>query len=147
MVTNQLITLSSWLVTQKAHSRESCKSWQQLSFFFFWFCILTTLTFKFTSVQPTHRTNQPTPNCTRIHTHTQKNKKHPMVSFSCESCCDVLVKKKLDQHAARCRGAQYTCLDCSTTFQGTSYRQHTVRPPPFFLHFSRHIGTNSSGGW
>ncbi|KAF8430120.1 hypothetical protein EV426DRAFT_5483 [Tirmania nivea] len=48
-----------------------------------------------------------------------------MVSFSCESCCDVFVKKKLDQHANRCRGAQFTCLDCSTTFEGTSYRQHT----------------------
>ncbi|KAF8451514.1 hypothetical protein BGX38DRAFT_1182540 [Terfezia claveryi] len=57
-----------------------------------------------------------------------------MVSFSCESCCDVLVKKKLDQHATRCHGAQFTCLDCSTTFEGMDYRQHTVRaPPPSFL--------------
>ncbi|RPB23829.1 hypothetical protein L211DRAFT_224411 [Terfezia boudieri ATCC MYA-4762] len=48
-----------------------------------------------------------------------------MVSFSCESCCDVLVKKKLDQHATRCHGAQFTCLDCSTTFEGMGYRQHT----------------------
>ncbi|KAK6198460.1 uncharacterized protein RJT21DRAFT_115421 [Scheffersomyces amazonensis] len=48
-----------------------------------------------------------------------------MVSFSCEVCNDTVVKKKLDQHSQRCYGAYYTCIDCSTTFEGTSYRQHT----------------------
>lgn len=48
-----------------------------------------------------------------------------MVSFSCEVCNDTVIKKKLDQHAQRCYGAYYTCIDCLTTFQGTAYRQHT----------------------
>ncbi|BGP57454.1 hypothetical protein JCM8202_002011 [Rhodotorula sphaerocarpa] len=48
-----------------------------------------------------------------------------MVSFSCESCCEILKKPKLDAHAQRCRGAQFTCIDCNTTFEGTSYRAHT----------------------
>ncbi|BGP19106.1 hypothetical protein JCM10213_008047 [Rhodosporidiobolus nylandii] len=48
-----------------------------------------------------------------------------MVSFSCENCGDILKKPKLDQHAGRCRGAVFTCIDCNTTFQGTSYRAHT----------------------
>ena len=48
-----------------------------------------------------------------------------MVSFSCEVCNDTVIKKKLDQHAQRCRGAYFTCIDCSTTFQGTDYRKHT----------------------
>ncbi|KAF8475675.1 hypothetical protein BDZ91DRAFT_844399 [Kalaharituber pfeilii] len=47
-----------------------------------------------------------------------------MVSFSCERCCDILAKKKLDAHAWQCRGAQFTCLDCQTTFSGTEYRGH-----------------------
>ncbi|GAA6041458.1 hypothetical protein JCM8097_001887 [Rhodosporidiobolus ruineniae] len=48
-----------------------------------------------------------------------------MVSFSCENCGDILKKPKLDQHAGRCRGAYFTCIDCNTTFEGTSYRAHT----------------------
>ncbi|POY76357.1 hypothetical protein BMF94_0554 [Rhodotorula taiwanensis] len=48
-----------------------------------------------------------------------------MVSFSCESCCDIMKKPKLDAHAQRCRGAQFTCIDCNTTFEGTAYRSHT----------------------
>ncbi|KAK6453623.1 LYAR-type C2HC zinc finger-domain-containing protein [Scheffersomyces xylosifermentans] len=48
-----------------------------------------------------------------------------MVSFSCEVCNDTVIKKKLDQHSQRCYGAYFTCIDCSTTFQGTSYRAHT----------------------
>ncbi|RMZ82011.1 hypothetical protein DV737_g2258, partial [Chaetothyriales sp. CBS 132003] len=48
-----------------------------------------------------------------------------MVSFSCEHCADVLTKKKLDPHRSHCRGAVFTCLDCQTTFAGTSYRAHT----------------------
>mmetsp|Transcript_2949 Transcript_2949/g.3487 ORF Transcript_2949/g.3487 Transcript_2949/m.3487 type:complete len:152 (+) Transcript_2949:829-1284(+) len=48
-----------------------------------------------------------------------------MVSFSCEVCNDTVLKKKLDQHKQRCGGAYYTCIDCSVTFNGTEYRQHT----------------------
>lgn len=48
-----------------------------------------------------------------------------MVSFSCEVCNDTVIKKKLDQHRLKCHGAYFTCIDCSTTFQGTDYRQHT----------------------
>ncbi|PKS06602.1 hypothetical protein jhhlp_007351 [Lomentospora prolificans] len=48
-----------------------------------------------------------------------------MVSFSCESCGDVLTKKKLDQHRNRCHGATYTCIDCMVYFPGTTYRSHT----------------------
>lgn len=31
------------------------------------------------------------------------------VSFSCEQCCEVMKKPKLDAHAQRCWGAQFTC--------------------------------------
>ncbi|GAA5973163.1 hypothetical protein JCM11641_006299 [Rhodosporidiobolus odoratus] len=48
-----------------------------------------------------------------------------MVSFCCEQCNDTVKKPKLDQHAGRCRGAQFTCIDCNVTFEGTSYRGHT----------------------
>lgn len=48
-----------------------------------------------------------------------------MVSFSCEVCNDTVIKKKLDQHRLKCHGAYFSCIDCSTTFQGTEYRQHT----------------------
>lgn len=49
-----------------------------------------------------------------------------MVSFSCEVCNDTIVKKKLDQHKQRCRGAYFSCIDCSTTFTGSDYRNHTL---------------------
>ncbi|KAK3382319.1 hypothetical protein B0T24DRAFT_515247 [Lasiosphaeria ovina] len=48
-----------------------------------------------------------------------------MVSFSCESCGDVLTKKKLDPHRTRCHGATFTCIDCMVYFPGTDYRTHT----------------------
>ncbi|KAI9103279.1 hypothetical protein DFS34DRAFT_608119 [Phlyctochytrium arcticum] len=48
-----------------------------------------------------------------------------MVSFVCDSCQETLKKPKLDQHKGRCRQAQFTCIDCSTTFQGFDYRSHT----------------------
>lgn len=48
-----------------------------------------------------------------------------MVSFSCEICNDTVIKKKLDQHKQRCYGAYYTCIDCSITFQGNDYKNHT----------------------
>ena len=43
----------------------------------------------------------------------------------CQACGDIVAKKKLDQHKASCQGAQFTCLDCQTTFRGSSYRGHT----------------------
>ncbi|KAJ3161196.1 hypothetical protein HDU86_007818 [Geranomyces michiganensis] len=48
-----------------------------------------------------------------------------MVSFVCEACQETLKKPKLDQHTYRCQYAQFSCIDCSTTFQGTDYRAHT----------------------
>ncbi|GAA5995911.1 uncharacterized protein JCM10292_004824 [Rhodotorula paludigena] len=48
-----------------------------------------------------------------------------MVSFSCGNCGDTMKKNRLDQHAQRCRGAYFECIDCNTTFEGTSYRAHT----------------------
>ncbi|KAF2740522.1 hypothetical protein EJ04DRAFT_212252 [Polyplosphaeria fusca] len=48
-----------------------------------------------------------------------------MVSFSCESCGDVLTKKKLDGHRGQCYGASFTCLDCMVHFEGNSYKSHT----------------------
>ncbi|KAI5961820.1 uncharacterized protein KGF55_003791 [Candida pseudojiufengensis] len=48
-----------------------------------------------------------------------------MVSFSCEVCNDTVLKKKLGQHQQRCYGAYFTCIDCSTTFQGDDHNKHT----------------------
>ncbi|KAJ3184657.1 hypothetical protein HDU87_004060 [Geranomyces variabilis] len=48
-----------------------------------------------------------------------------MVSFVCEACQETLKKPKLEQHTYRCQYAQFSCIDCSTTFQGTDYRAHT----------------------
>jgi len=36
-----------------------------------------------------------------------------------------MLKKKADQHTQRCYGAYFTCIDCSKTFNGNEYRQHT----------------------
>ncbi|KAI7859940.1 hypothetical protein BDC45DRAFT_530396 [Circinella umbellata] len=47
-----------------------------------------------------------------------------MVSFQCDFCGDVVKKPKLDQHRNRCHST-FTCIDCSTTFQDTSYKSHT----------------------
>ncbi|RUS14443.1 hypothetical protein BC937DRAFT_93817 [Endogone sp. FLAS-F59071] len=47
-----------------------------------------------------------------------------MVSFQCDTCCDVVKKPKLDQHRQRCRGT-FTCIDCSTTFKGQDHKSHT----------------------
>lgn len=48
-----------------------------------------------------------------------------MVSFSCEVCNDTVMKKKLQQHQRSCRGAYFTCIDCSTTFYGNDHQGHT----------------------
>lgn len=47
-------------------------------------------------------------------------------TVSCEVCNDTVKKPKLDAHKGRCQGAYFTCIDCSTTFQGGDYRSHTV---------------------
>lgn len=48
-----------------------------------------------------------------------------MVSFVCDSCQETLKKAKLDSHFSRCRNAQFSCIDCSVSFEGTSYKFHT----------------------
>ncbi|KAI8930344.1 hypothetical protein BC831DRAFT_4206 [Entophlyctis helioformis] len=48
-----------------------------------------------------------------------------MVSFVCEVCQETIKKPKLDQHFNRCPYAQFSCVDCSTTFHGDEYRTHT----------------------
>lgn len=48
-----------------------------------------------------------------------------MVSFSCEVCNDTVLKKRLQQHQGRCRGAYFTCIDCSKTFYGNEHQSHT----------------------
>ncbi|KAF8543642.1 LYAR-type C2HC zinc finger-domain-containing protein, partial [Trichophaea hybrida] len=47
------------------------------------------------------------------------------IPVNCEACNDVVKKPKLDAHKSRCRNAVFTCIDCSTTFNGTDYRSHT----------------------
>ncbi|KAJ1528263.1 hypothetical protein HK096_010027, partial [Nowakowskiella sp. JEL0078] len=42
-----------------------------------------------------------------------------------DSCQTTLKKQKLDTHVQQCYYAQFSCIDCSKTFQGTEYRAHT----------------------
>ncbi|CAO3703791.1 unnamed protein product [Rhizopus stolonifer] len=44
-----------------------------------------------------------------------------MVSFQCDGCGDIVKKPKLASH--RCYST-FTCIDCSTTFQGRSWDAH-----------------------
>lgn len=46
-----------------------------------------------------------------------------MVSFSCEACNETMVKKKVGPHLNRCR-APVTCIDCSKTFPGQTFKDH-----------------------
>lgn len=48
-----------------------------------------------------------------------------MVSFVCDGCQETLKKAKLEQHSFRCKKAQFSCIDCFTTFQGEDYKKHT----------------------
>eukprot|EP00536_Pseudo-nitzschia_multiseries_P005301 jgi/Psemu1/238392/estExt_Genewise1.C_980006 len=49
-----------------------------------------------------------------------------MVFFCCDGCGETLKKNKVDAHAARCRQcASVSCVDCSVSFWGDDYRQHT----------------------
>ena len=49
-----------------------------------------------------------------------------MVTFVCDSCQETLKKAKLDAHASKCRGARFSCVDCSTSFSGIQYRLHNT---------------------
>lgn len=48
-----------------------------------------------------------------------------MVSFSCESCNETVIKKKCQQHSQWCRGAVFTCIDCYQLFPGQLFKDHT----------------------
>ena len=48
-----------------------------------------------------------------------------MVSFVCDYCQETIKKHKLDQHTYKCPQAQFSCVDCSVTFTGTEYRNHS----------------------
>ncbi|KAI0675391.1 hypothetical protein C8Q78DRAFT_541367 [Trametes maxima] len=49
-----------------------------------------------------------------------------MVSFQCDACGDIVKKPKLDKHRMACHSS-FTCIDCSTTFEGpTQYKGHTT---------------------
>jgi len=49
-----------------------------------------------------------------------------MVFFCCDGCGESLKKSKVDTHAARCRlCVSVSCIDCSVSFFGDDYRQHT----------------------
>ncbi|CAG8469276.1 2425_t:CDS:2 [Dentiscutata heterogama] len=43
----------------------------------------------------------------------------------CDQCADIIKKPKLDQHRIKCPITTFTCIDCSKTFVGTSYKSHT----------------------
>ena len=49
-----------------------------------------------------------------------------MVTFTCDACQDSVKKPKVEQHRQRCRNCWYlSCVDCSKTFEGDAYKQHT----------------------
>eukprot|EP00979_Chaetoceros_neogracilis_P016718 scaffold9194_cov188-Chaetoceros_neogracile.AAC.1 len=48
-----------------------------------------------------------------------------MVFFSCDKCAESLKKSKVDAHAMRCRCESVSCVDCSVSFWGDDYKQHT----------------------
>mmetsp|Transcript_8512 Transcript_8512/g.16040 ORF Transcript_8512/g.16040 Transcript_8512/m.16040 type:complete len:273 (+) Transcript_8512:53-871(+) len=48
-----------------------------------------------------------------------------MVFFSCDKCAETLKKSKVDIHARRCGCDSVSCVDCSVSFWGDDYKQHT----------------------
>ena len=48
-----------------------------------------------------------------------------MVSFVCDECQETIKKPKLDNHKLKCRRAVFSCIDCSKTFHGLEYKDHT----------------------
>ncbi|CAM9727927.1 unnamed protein product, partial [Phaeothamnion confervicola] len=50
-----------------------------------------------------------------------------MVFFTCCGCNESLKKVAVDKHASSCHQCYaVTCIDCSVTFEGDDYRQHTT---------------------
>lgn len=47
-----------------------------------------------------------------------------MVFFLCSSCGESVKKGKVATH--RCRGVQWSCMDCGKIFDGISYNKHTI---------------------
>jgi len=49
-----------------------------------------------------------------------------MVTFSCDGCCEILSKRKVDRHMLNCRNfPSVSCVDCNMTFEGDNYKVHT----------------------
>ena len=50
-----------------------------------------------------------------------------MVVFICETCGETLKKQQVEKHwLTKCRHAWgFTCIECTTTFEGESYKKHT----------------------
>lgn len=49
-----------------------------------------------------------------------------MVFFCCDGCGETFKKAKVDAHAAKCRDCfAVSCVDCSQSFPGDDYRNHT----------------------
>ncbi|KAJ3370840.1 hypothetical protein GGF31_003868 [Allomyces arbusculus] len=48
-----------------------------------------------------------------------------MVSFICDHCQETVKKPKADQHVNRCWPPALSCVDCSVSFTGQSYKSHT----------------------
>ncbi|KXS16498.1 hypothetical protein M427DRAFT_91704, partial [Gonapodya prolifera JEL478] len=43
-----------------------------------------------------------------------------------DTCQETIKKPKLDQHAQRCYGAAFSCIDCGVSFPGPKeYRAHS----------------------
>ena len=50
-----------------------------------------------------------------------------MVFFVCEHCNETVKKNQVDKHVLKCRNCYaVTCVDCSQTFYGNDYINHTV---------------------
>eukprot|EP00808_Paulinella_micropora_P003118 g14512.t1 len=47
-----------------------------------------------------------------------------MVSFSCDSCQATVKKTKVEGHSWSCGSTYFTCIDCSTTFDYNSFKEH-----------------------
>jgi len=49
-----------------------------------------------------------------------------MVFFSCDGCAEMLKKSKVPAHVSKCYSCtSVSCVDCSVSFYGDDYRQHT----------------------
>lgn len=48
-----------------------------------------------------------------------------MVSFCCETCNETVTKKKAGAHFGQCHSAVLACIDCSKSFPGRTWADHT----------------------